>query len=90
MKWLEIGMKLAPLVVAAVNGVERIVKNASGKEKQDAAVDLVGSMLEAIEGLASKDLLNDVQVQLALRNAIDAVVALQNTIAAVKLLKPVA
>lgn len=84
MKWVEIGFKLAPLIVGAVHAVEKLVKGAKGKEKQDAAVDLAGTMLQAIEGVASKDLLDDQKVQNAVRDAIDALVKVQNVIADVK------
>ena len=87
MKWLELGFKFIPLVVAAVNGIERIFKG-HGKEKQDAAVELAASLLRDIEGITAKDLLEDAEVQKALRNAIDAIVAVQNVIASVKAAKP--
>ncbi len=87
MQWIELGFKIGPLIIAAVNGVERIVKGAKGKEKQDAAVELVGEMLHAIEGATSKDILNDAEVQIAVRAAMDAIVNVQNVIAAVKQVK---
>ena len=83
MKWIDIGFKVLPYVIGAVNAAEKFVKG-SGKEKQDAAVSMVETFVAAAEGVAGRDLLNDAAVQDALRNAIDAVVALQNTIAAVK------
>lgn len=83
--WLTVGLKLLPLIVSAVNAVERIVKGgAHGKDKQDAAVDLVTTMVESIEGLVNKDLLDDAQVQVALRATIDAIVAMQNAMAAAR------
>lgn len=83
MKWVEIGFRALPYVIAAVNAVEKFVAG-KGQAKQDAAVDMVKTMLQAAEGTAGKDLLNDPDVERATRHAIDAVVALQNTIAAVK------
>ena len=82
--WLSFVVRIGPLVVAAVHAVERVVKAAHGKDKQDAAVDLVGTMLTAAEGIASRDLLNDAKVQEALRHAINALVALENAVAAAR------
>lgn len=84
MKWVDLVFRVIPYIVAAVAGVERILTGAPGKQKQDAAVELVGTMLEAIEGIVRKDLLENDEVQKALRAAIDAVVALQNAIAKVR------
>lgn len=81
MGWLTVGLKLAPLIIGAVHAIEGLVTSKHGKDKQDAAVDLVGVMLAAIEGTAGRDLLNDAAVQDATRRVIDAVVALQNVIA---------
>lgn len=80
-KWIGIGEKIVPLVITAVNAVEKLADSAKGKDKQDAAVDLVSSMLAVVEGGVNKDLLNDAAVQEAVRKVIDAVVALQNVIA---------
>lgn len=80
MKWIEVGFKILPLILTAVTQVEKFVKG-KGKEKQDAAVDMVKAMLEAIEGAAGKDLLDDADVQKATRAAIDAIVALENVLA---------
>lgn len=90
MQWIALGLKLMPLIVAAVEGVEKVVKGVKGKDKQDAAMELVASMLVAIEGLTAKDLLQDEAVQTLARSAIDAVVAFQNGLAASKKLKPAA
>ena len=88
MKWVEIGFRALPYILAAVTAVEKFVKG-KGQEKQDAAVAMVETMLLATEGVTGKDLLDNDKVQTAVRHAIDAVVALQNTIAAVKASKPV-
>ena len=81
MGWLVIGFKLVPLIIGAVQAVERLVSGAKGKDKQDAAVDMVGAMLATIEGATGRELLDDAAVQEATRQVIDAVVALQNCIA---------
>ena len=77
-------LKLVPVIVAAVQAVETLLTNKKGKEKQDAAVDMVRTLLPLVEGYVGQDLLDDAQVQLAVRAAIDAVVALQNTVDAVR------
>ena len=81
MGWVAIGLRLAPLIIGAVQAVERLVTSAKGKAKQDAAIDMVATVLAAVEGAAGQDLLNDAAVQDATRKVIDAVVALQNVIA---------
>ena len=83
-KWVGIGTKVVPLIIGAVNAVEKLMSAAKGKEKQDAAVTMVAAMLAAIEGGIDKDLLNDGEVQKAVRAVIDAVVALQNVVASAK------
>ena len=80
MKWLQLGMKVFPYLVMAVQSVEKLAGAKKGKEKQDAAIDLIGTFLASLEGGLDKDLLDDGDVQIALRAAIDAYVALQNVI----------
>jgi hypothetical protein len=83
LKWVEIGFRAVPYVIAAVQAVERFVKG-RGQEKQDAAVAMVETMVLATEGISGKELLDNTKVQAAVRETIDAVVALQNVIASVK------
>lgn len=80
MGWVTIGMKLLPLIVEAVNWVEKFVLR-KGKAKQDAAIQLCLSMLTITEATLDKDILEDSEVEDAARKTIDAVVALQNLIA---------
>jgi hypothetical protein len=80
MSFLQIGIKLLPYIVEAVNWVERFIKG-KGQTKQDAAIKLVMSMLGIAESATEKDLLEDSKVEDAARKVIDAVVALQNVIA---------
>jgi hypothetical protein len=88
MKWLSFVIKVAPLVMAAVHAVERVVIGAKGKDKQEAAVEIVRTLIASTETIAGRDLLNDAAVEAALRAAIDAVVALENAIANAKAAKP--
>jgi hypothetical protein len=79
MGWLGTGMKLFPLVVDAIQWVEKFIKG-KGKTKQDAAVAMVKAGLGLVESAVGKDLLNDSEVETATRRCIDAIVALQNVI----------
>lgn len=80
--WVTFALKIGPLVVGAVQAVERIVKGAKGKEKQDAAVEFLMTALAGVEAGLGRDVLEDALVQKALRDAIDAIVAVENVIAA--------
>lgn len=78
--WISTGMKLLPYISSAVEWVERFVRR-KGRAKQDAAVQMILSMLTVAESAKEKDLLDDQAVEEATRRVIDAVVALQNVIA---------
>lgn len=86
-KWIALGLKLYPLISMVVSVVEKVAK-AKGKDKQDAAVEAIGVGLEAVEVGLGRDLLDNAEVNKALRSAIDAYVHLQNVVAAAKA-KPV-
>ena len=79
MGWLNIGIKVLPYIVEAVQWVEKFITTL-GKPKQDAAVEMIKKMLGLAEAGTNKDLLNDDDVEAATRKVIDAVVALQNLI----------
>jgi len=79
MGFLQIGMKLLPYIVEAVNWVEKFITR-KGQPKQDAAIQMILSMLGIAESATEKDLLNDAKVEEATRKVIDAVVSLQNVI----------
>lgn len=80
MQWLSIGLRVIPFIFAAVTAVEKFVKG-TGQEKQTAAVEMVAALLESAEGVSGKELLDDEAVKQAAKEAIDAIVALQNVIA---------
>lgn len=80
--WLTHTARLLPLIVGAVHGVEAIASMARGQDKQDAAVEAVHAAVAATELAVGKDLLNDEDVDQAVRDVIDAYVALQNAVAA--------
>jgi hypothetical protein len=71
-------VRLIPLVIAAVNSVERLVTTKRGKDKQDAAVDMVRDLLPLVEGVIGKDVFDDPSMQDAVRKLIDAAVAVEN------------
>ena len=80
MGFLQIGLKLLPYIVEAVQWVERFITT-KGKYKQDAAVYMVKSILGVAERGMDRDILDDDEVESATRKVIDAVVALQHLIA---------
>jgi hypothetical protein len=79
MGFLALGLKVLPLIIEAITWVERF-STRKGRAKQDAAVQLVRSLLGLTEEAAKRNLLDDDQVEAATRTVIDAVVALQNLI----------
>ena len=79
MGFLDIGIRLFPLILTSVESVERFVKGKGG-EKEDAAVQMVDSILKTVEAGTNKDLLNDDAVNAATRDVIKAVVSLQNVV----------
>jgi hypothetical protein len=88
MPWKQIGLiglQIAGAVVPSVHQVEvafQDVKGAKGSDKQQAALNLVMASLASVEQFTNKDLLQDADVAMATKGVIDAVVALQNIIAA--------
>lgn len=83
MGFLAIGLKLLPYIVSCVSAVEQFLRGGQrGKEKEDAAVGMVHAILMTVEAGADRDLLNDEDVNRATREVMQAVVALQNVIAA--------
>lgn len=80
MGFVQIGLKLLPYIVEAVQWVEKFITS-KGKYKQDAAVYMVKSILGVAERGVDRDILDDDEVESATRKVIDAVVALQNLIA---------
>lgn len=80
MNWVTGALKLIPLIMAAVNAVERMSGAKKGKEKQDEAISLVGDLVPMIEASIGRDVVNEAGVQDAIRKVIDAVVSLQNVV----------
>ena len=79
MGFLDIGLRLFPLILPSVESGERFVTG-KGTEKEDAAVQMVDSILRTVEAGTNKDLLNDSAVNAATRDVIKAVVSLQNVV----------
>jgi len=77
MGFLQATLKIVPFVVEAVQWVERFVRR-KGREKQDAALQVILSMLSVAEHAKEVDLLDDEEVEAATRKVIDAIVALEN------------
>jgi len=85
MKWIDIGFRIAPLIISAVTTVERIFTSDANKE--DKAMALLEEMLPTVEAILARDLLNDAKVNEAAREAMRAIVAFQNALAAAKAAK---
>jgi hypothetical protein len=79
MGFLDIGLRLFPLILTSIESVERFVRG-KGPEKEDAAVTMVDTILRTVEAGTNKDLLNDAAVNAATRDVIKAVVSLQNVV----------
>jgi len=79
-KWTAQGLALVPMIGQVIALVEAL-KTLKGSQKQDAAVDLMRAILQAGEEATGRDLLNNEEVEKAVRAAIDAIVALQNVLA---------
>tara|TARA_R110000824_G_scaffold244032_1_gene432754 strand:+ start:619 stop:900 length:282 start_codon:yes stop_codon:yes gene_type:complete len=84
MKWVEVGLKLLPYIVSAVNSIERFFSSGKGKDKEDAAVATVQGILETVEAGLGKDILDNDEVQGAVRNVMKSIVSLQNIIKDIK------
>ena len=79
MGFLDIGLRLFPLILTSIESVERFVRG-KGSEKEDAAVTRGDTILRTVEAGTNKDLLNDAAVNAATRDVIKAVVSLQNVV----------
>lgn len=80
MGWVVAALKIFPLIIGAVQAVEKIAGSKKGKEKQDAAIEAIGAMINAIEIGVSKEIMNEQKFQELLRRLIDDYVAVQNFI----------
>lgn len=82
MKWLNVSLKLLPFILSCVQAVEGFLKGPKrGVEKENAAVAMTHAILQTIEAGVDKDLLNDSDVNLAVRKCMQAFVALENIVA---------
>lgn len=81
MGWLQLALQLLPLIAGAVRAVEKLATGKRGKEKQDAAVETVRVMLGLTEALTGQDIMKDEDVEKAVRDLIDAIVAVENAVA---------
>lgn len=79
-------MKVVQGILTAVHVVEKI-KEVKGPAKLQAVIDSTPEMIAVIEANLSKDVLNDAQVVTAETNLINAYIAFQRTVDAVKLAK---
>jgi hypothetical protein len=84
MGWLNLGIKLLPVIITAVQAVERLAGAKKGKDKQDAAIGLVGDIVPFLEASIGRDVVSEAAVQDEIRKVIDAYVGLENVIADIK------
>ena len=85
MKWINVGIKLLPFILSCVQAVEGFLKGTKrGEEKENAAVAMVHAILQTIEAGIDKDLLNDTDVNVAVRQVMQAIVSLENLVASKK------
>ena len=78
--FLQKAMSLVPYIIDAVQWVEECFTSGKGKQKQDAAIQLILSMLHISQQVTQKELLASASVESCARKVIDAVVALENAI----------
>lgn len=78
MGWIQAVIKIIPLIVGAVHAVEKIAGAKKGKEKQDAAIEAIGAMINALELSFNKELMDVPEFQELIRKLIDDYVAVQN------------
>lgn len=71
--------KLLPLIMTAIDMVERFIK-AKGKAKQDAAMQMIDTLIVNLESPLEREVINQDHVKSGVKNVIDAIVALQNAI----------
>ncbi len=82
MNWISGAIKIIPLIITAVEAVERLFFNKDGENsKKDAAMDIIGQAIESIESLAGKELMNQAEFKVIVSKLIDDYVAVQNFIA---------
>jgi hypothetical protein len=82
MNWIQGALKLIPLIVTAVNAVEKLFFNKEGKDKKAAALEIIGDAIQSIEEFAGKDLMADAEFKKLVGEMVDSYVAIQNYIAA--------
>ena len=76
--WTLKGIQLLPAIIKAVQAVEHLVKE-KGEPKMTAALELVDIFVKSTEGFAGIDLA-DTEIRNAVKEVIEAYVALQNVI----------
>ena len=76
--WTLKGIQLLPSIIKAVQAVEHLVKE-KGEAKMTAALDLVDIFVKTTEGFSGIDLA-DAEIRNAVKDVIEAYVALQNIV----------
>lgn len=76
---MDLITKLIPVIITSITAVEKLVRG-KGKDKQDAAIDILKMSVKTIEEFKGKDIMKDSEIERAARSAIDAIIALSNAI----------
>jgi hypothetical protein len=82
MGWISGVIKIIPMIVTAVEAVERLFKGKTGSDKKEAALDIIKPAIEAIESLAGKELMQEEEFRKLISEFMDTYVAIQNYVAA--------
>ncbi len=86
-KWVSLGIKIASYIPTAIQVVETVKSGFGGADKRKAAVDATQVFVGMTEDVLERDIVNDPEVAKAVGEAIDALVKVQNVVAAVKAAK---
>lgn len=76
-----------PQLGAAIGAIETAIPQLKGSDKKAAVQNIAAAAVQAIEGVADKDILNDAGVQAATSSFIDAYVALVKAVETAKAAK---
>jgi hypothetical protein len=83
-KWIKLASTIIPMIVSAIHWVEQWASEKESKQKQDAAVEVVQTLLGISSEVSGRELISDDRVESIVRQIIDLVVLLENTVAEIR------